>query len=345
VGLQQRLKSFAFIDKRVFKMKHFSALSLTCGLILGVAFGSATAQATDNWPSKSITLIVPQAAGGANDTVARAFAQKLAIQLGQPVVVENRPGAGGNIGTALAARAPKDGYTFMLTAQSAQTINPALYKKTGFDPIKDFEPVMVVATAPYVLVSNTNFAPKTLKDLVALAKPQPGKLNYASAGNGTLNHLLGEMLNKSAGIDLTHIPYKGAAAAATDVVSGVVPMTFGSFPGVMPFVKAGQLRVIGVATEKRTALAPDLPTLAESIPGFHANSWYGMFAPAGTPKDIIQKLYAASVKVLTAQDLIDRLAGQGAEVAPSTPEQLTKLLADDLVRWAKIVKDSGATID
>jgi tripartite-type tricarboxylate transporter receptor subunit TctC len=322
-----------------------NGITIVLGAVLSVATQTVTAQSADAWPSKAITLVVPQAAGGANDTVARAFAQKLSQQLGQPVVVENRPGAGGNVGTALVARAPKDGYTFMLTAQSAQTINPALYKKTGFDPIKDFEPVMVVATAPYVLVTNTSFAPKTLKELVALAKPQPGKLNYASAGNGTLNHLLGEMFNKSAGIDLVHIPYKSASAAATDVVGGQVPLTFGSFPGVMPFVKAGQLRVIGVATEKRTALAPDIPTLAETIPGLHANSWYGMFAPAGTPKDIIQKLYAASVKVLTAQDLIERLAGQGAEVAPSTPEQLTKLLADDLVRWAKIVKDSGATID
>jgi tripartite-type tricarboxylate transporter receptor subunit TctC len=322
-----------------------NGITIVLWAVLSVATQTVTAQSADAWPSKAITLVVPQAAGGANDTVARAFAQKLSQQLGQPVVVENRPGAGGNVGTALVARAPKDGYTFMLTAQSAQTINPALYKKTGFDPIKDFEPVMVVATAPYVLVTNTSFAPKTLKELVALAKPQPGKLNYASAGNGTLNHLLGEMFNKSAGIDLVHIPYKSASAAATDVVGGQVPLTFGSFPGVMPFVKAGQLRVIGVATEKRTALAPDIPTLAETIPGLHANSWYGMFAPAGTPKDIIQKLYAASVKVLTAQDLIERLAGQGAEVAPSTPEQLTKLLADDLVRWAKIVKDSGATID
>jgi tripartite-type tricarboxylate transporter receptor subunit TctC len=322
-----------------------NGITIVLWAVLSVATQTVTAQSADAWPSKAITLVVPQAAGGANDTVARAFAQKLSQQLGQPVVVENRPGAGGNVGTALVARAPKDGYTFMLTAQSAQTINPALYKKTGFDPIKDFEPVMVVATAPYVLVTNTSFAPKTLKELVALAKPQPGKLNYASAGNGTLNHLLGEMFNKSAGIDLVHIPYKSASAAATDVVGGQVPLTFGSFPGVMPFVKAGQLRVIGVATEKRTALAPDLPTLAETIPGLHANSWYGMFAPAGTPKDIIQKLYAASLKVLTAQDLIERLAGQGAEVAPSTPEQLTKLLADDLVRWAKIVKDSGATID
>jgi tripartite-type tricarboxylate transporter receptor subunit TctC len=320
-------------------------VSFSTGLLFASASQSAIAQTTDAWPSKAITLVVPQAAGGANDTVARAFAQKLSQQLGQPVVVENRPGAGGNVGTALVARAPKDGYTFMLTAQSAQTINPVLYKKTGFDPIKDFEPVMVVATAPYVLVTNTSFAPKTLKELVALAKPQPGKLNYASAGNGTLNHLLGEMFNKSAGIDLVHIPYKSASAAATDVVGGQVPLTFGSFPGVMPFVKAGQLRVIGVATEKRTSLAPDLPTLAETIPGLHANSWYGMFAPAGTSKEIIQKLYSASSKVLADKDLIDRLAGQGAEVAPSTPEQLTKLLADDLVKWAKIVKDSGATID
>jgi tripartite-type tricarboxylate transporter receptor subunit TctC len=300
---------------------------------------------SDNWPNKQITVIVPQAAGGANDTVARAYGQRLAVLLGQPVVIENRPGAGGNVGTVYAARAPKDGYTFMLTAQSAQTINPALYKKAGFDPVKDFEPVMVVATAPYVLVTNTSFAPKTLKEVIALAKSQPGKINYASAGNGTLNHLLGEMLNKSAGIDLVHIPYKGAAAAATDVVGGQVPLTFGSFPGVMPFVKSGQLKVIGIATEKRTALAPDQPTLAESLPGFHANSWYGLFAPAGTPKDIVQKMYSASVKALAAPDLIERLAGQGAEVAVSTPEQLAKIQADDLIRWAKIVKDSGATID
>jgi tripartite-type tricarboxylate transporter receptor subunit TctC len=329
------------MSKKVF----ITRILLALGVVANAASSIAKAQPADAWPSKAITLIVPQAAGGANDTVARAFAQKLSLQLGQPVIVENRPGAGGNVGTALVARAPKDGYTIMLTAQSAQTINPALYKKPGFDPIKDFEPVMVVATAPYVLVTNMNFPPKTVKEIVALAKPQPGKLNYASAGNGTLNHLLGEMFNKSAGIDLVHIPYKSASAAATDVVGGQIPLTFGSFPGVMPFVKAVQLRVIGVATEKRTALAPELPTLAESIPGLHANSWYGMFAPAGTPKDVVQKLYAASVKALAAQDLIDRLAGQGAEIAPSTPEQLTKLLADDLLRWAKIVKDSGATID
>jgi tripartite-type tricarboxylate transporter receptor subunit TctC len=315
------------------------------GLSLVSSYSGSVFAQTDVWPSKQITLVVPQTAGGANDTVARAYGQRLGALLGQPVVIENRPGAGGNVGTALVARAPKDGYTFLLTAQSAQTINPALYKKTGFDPVKDFEPVMVVATAPYVLVTNTNFVPKTLKELIALAKPQPGKLNYASAGNGTLNHLLGEMLNKSAGIDLVHIPYKGASAAATDVVSGQVPLTFGSFPGVMPFVKSGQLKVIGVATEKRTSLAPELPTLAESLPGFFANSWYALFAPAGTPKDIIQKMVAASTKVLSAPELVERLAGQGAEVSPSTSEQLGTLVNDDLIRWAKIVKDSGATID
>jgi tripartite-type tricarboxylate transporter receptor subunit TctC len=299
----------------------------------------------DDWPTKPVTLIIPQAAGGANDTVARAFGQRLSVLIGQPVIIENRPGAGGNLGTALAARAPKDGHTLMLTAQSAQTINPALYKRTGFDPVTDFEPVMVVATAPYVLVTNPNFPPKNLKELIAYAKPKPGKIDIASAGNGTLNHLLAVMLNRSADLHMVHIPYRGAAAAATDVVGGQVQLTFGSFPGVMPFVKSGQLKVIGVATEKRSQLAPDLPTLAESLPGFHANSWYGLFAPAGTSKEVVRKIHAAGAKVLAIPELRERLAGQGAEVASSTPEQLAALLKEDLVRWAKIVKESGAQLD
>jgi tripartite-type tricarboxylate transporter receptor subunit TctC len=320
-------------------------LATSTSLAMALLLSATKAAADESWPTKPVTLIVPQAAGGANDTVARAFGQRLSALIGQPVLVENRPGAGGNVGTAQAARSGKDGHTLMLTAQSAQTINPALYKKTGFDPINDFEPVMVVATAPYVLVTNPNFPAKNLKELIAYAKPKPGKVDIASAGNGTLNHLLGVMLNRAANLHLVHIPYRGAAAAATDVVSGQVPMAFGSFPGVMPFVKSGQLKVIGVATEKRTQLAPDLPTLAESLPGFYANSWYGLFAPAGTPKDIIRKIHAAGAKVLAAPEIRERLAGQGAEVSPSTPEELTVLLKDDLVRWAKIVKDSGAQLD
>jgi tripartite-type tricarboxylate transporter receptor subunit TctC len=305
----------------------------------------APGAAQEAWPARPVTLIVPQAAGGANDTVARAFGQRLAAAIGQPVLIENRPGAGGNIGTVQVARAPKDGYTLMLTAQSAQTINPALYRNPGFDPVKDFEPVMSVATAPYVLVAHPAFPARDLRELIAYARARPGRVDYASAGNGTLNHLLGVMLNQKAGLHLVHIPYRGAAAAATDVVAGQVPIAFGSFPGVMPFVKAGQLRVLGVATERRTRLAPEIPTLHETLPGFHANSWYGLFAPAGTPRPIVERIAAEGAKLLSGPDLVERLGGQGAEPAPGTPDQLARLLAEDLVRWAAIVKASGATID
>ena len=310
---------------------------------LAVPAGQARAQ--EAWPTKAVTLIVPQAAGGANDTVARAFAQRLSAAIGQPVVVENRAGAGGNVGTAAAARAPKDGHTLMLTAQSAQTINPALYRNPGFDPIKDFEPVMTVATAPYLLVAHPKFPANTLKELIAYAKPRPGRIDYASAGNGTLNHLLGVMLNQRAGLHLVHIPYRGAAAAATDVVAGQVPITFGSFPGVMPFVKSGQLKVLGVATEKRTRLAPELPTLHESLPGLHANSWYGLFAPAGTPRVVVERIAEQGNRVIAQPDFGERLGGQGAEVSGSTPAELARLLQDELKLGAGIVKASGATID
>ena len=292
-----------------------------------------------------MTIVVPQAVGGANDTVTRAFAQRLAQVIGQPVVIENRVGAGGSVGTAYVARAPRDGHTLMLTAQSAQTINPWLYKNTGFDPIKDFEPVMSVATAPYLLVANPKFPASDLKGLIEYAKTRPGRIDYASAGNGTLNHLLGVMLNQRARLHLVHIPYRGAAAAAADVVAGQVPITFGSFPGVFPFVKNGQLKVIGVATERRTKLAPEIPTLAETLPGFHANSWYGLFAPAGTPKAVIERIAAEGAKVLAEPAVIERLASQGAEPAPSSPAELARLTRDDLERWGKIVKSSGATVD
>jgi tripartite-type tricarboxylate transporter receptor subunit TctC len=316
-------------------------LLATCCLALGLS----SSWAADPYPSKPITMIVPQAPGGANDIVARALAQRLAVALGQPVVVDNKPGAGGNVGTALAARAPKDGYTLMITAQSAQTINPSLYKKVPFDPIKDFEPIMVVATAPYLLAVSPNFPAKNIKELIAMAKADPGKLTYASAGNGTVNHLLGEMLKSTASVDIVHVPYKGAAAAATDVIAGLCTMTFGSFPGVMPFVKSGQLRVIAAATEQRTALAPDMPTLAESVPGLHANAWYGLFAPAGTPKEVVTRLHQEIVKLLQLPEIKERFNALGAEVTPSTPDQLASLVKSDLVRWSKIVKDSGAQLD
>ena len=308
-------------------------------------FWCGSARAADPYPAKLITIVVPQAPGGANDVIGRALAQKLAAALGGPVIVDNKQGAGGNLGTAYVARQPKDGYTLLLNAQSVQTINPFLYRKVGFDPVKDFEPVMVVGVAPYMLAVNPSLPVKNVRELVALAKAQPGKINYASAGNGTVNHMLGEMLKTSAGIDIVHVPYRGAAAAATDVISGQAQITFGSLAGLMPFVKSGQLRAIGVCTEKRTQLAPEMPTLAETIPGLYANAWYGLFVPAGTPRDIINKLHAEIAKLMDSAEMKERLAGLGVESAPSTPDQLAILMRDDLVRWAKIVKDSGAQLD
>lgn len=305
----------------------------------------AGASWAQTFPSKPITLIVPQSPGGANDVIARAIANKLGNRMGQVFVVENRAGAGGNVGTSFVARAPADGYTLLLTAQSAQTINPALYRKIPFDPVKDFAPIMTVATAPYLLAVNPNVPANNLRELIALAKTNPGKLNIASAGNGTLNHLLAEMLKSAEGLQITHVPYKGAAAAATDLVGGQVQMTFGSFPGLMPFVRSGQLRALGVATAQRTPLAPELPTLAETVPSLEVNSWYGLFAPAGTPKVVITRLQTEFAQVLQTPEMKDFLMSQGAVAAPSTPDELAKLLGDDLVRWAKIVKDANAQID
>ena len=307
------------------------------------AWGNALAQ--DKYPSRPITLIVPQAAGGANDAIARVVAQKLAEQFGQGVIVENRPGAGGNVGTALAARAKNDGYTLMLTVNSAHVINPSLYKSTGFDPVKDFDPVSPVATAGYALVANPTFPAKNVQELVTLARAQPGKITIASAGNGTLNHLIGEMLSKATGIEMIHVPYKGAAAAVTDLVGGQVQVSVQSLPSSIAFIKSGKLKVLGVVNEKRVAALPDTPTIGETVKGFGSTPWYGVFVPAGTPKAIIAQLNAEIAKALDSKDVLEKLAGVGCEPYKSTPEQFAAVVRDDLPRWAKIVKDSGATVD
>jgi tripartite-type tricarboxylate transporter receptor subunit TctC len=269
----------------------------------------------------------------------------LTEQLGQSFIVENRTGAGGNVGTVAAARAKADGYTLMVTADSSMVINPALYKSTGFDPLKDFEPVGTVATAGYVLVANPAFPAKNTAELIALAKQQPGKINIGSAGNGTLNHLIGEMLGKATGIDLVHVPYKGAAAAVTDLVAGQVQVSVQSLPSSIAFIRSGKVKVLGVVNPNRLPALPDSPTIAETVKGFGSTPWYGVFAPAGTPKHIVTQLNAAIAKALDSKDAQERLAGVGCEPYKSTPEQFAQLVRDDLPRWAKIVKDSGATID
>ena len=315
-------------------------LALTLSL---AATGHALAE--DKYPSKPVTVIVPQAAGGANDAIARVIAQKLTEQLGQSFIVDNRTGAGGNVGTVAAARAKPDGYTLMVTADSSMVINPSLYKSTGFDPIKDFEPVGTVATAGYVLVAHPSFPAKNTAELIALAKQQPGKINIGSAGNGTLNHLIGEMLGKATGIDLVHIPYKGSSAAATDLVAGQVQVSVQSLPSSIAFIRSGKMKVLGVVNPKRLPALPDAPTIGETVKGFGTTPWYGVFAPVGTPKHIITQLNAAIAKALESKDAQERLAGVGCEPYKSTPEQFAQLVRDDLPRWAKIVKESGATID
>ena len=317
------------------------ALAAVAMVLAATALPQAWAQSA-HWPTKPITFVVPQAPGGANDVIARAVAQGLEKSLGQPVIVENRPGANGNLGTSQVARSAPDGQTFLVTAQSAYTINPALYTTVPFDPIKDFTPIMQLAVAPYLLVVNPQFPANNLGELVAYAKAHPGKVAYASAGNGTLNHLLGEMLKKQKGIDLLHVPYKGASAAATDVVAGQLPVTFGSFPGVMPFVTSGKLRVLGVASDKPTTLAPDIPLLGKDLA---VTSWYGLFAPAGTPDAIIQKMYAAIGKVLAKPAMVERLKGLGAEPVASNPQSFKAALPAELAYWKQVVKDSGAHID
>ncbi len=333
----------ALIERHTMKnafLTGFKAISLT--LALSVA---GLSNANEKFPSRQVTLVVPQAAGGANDAIARVVAQKLAEQWGQTVLVENRPGAGGNVGTAFAAKAKNDGYTLLVNADSAQVINPFLYAKTGFDSVKDFDPVAPLAKAGYVLVANPSFPANNVSELIALAKAKPGSLSIASAGNGTLNHLIGEMLQKATDIQLQHIPYKAAAAAATDVVGGQVPLSVQSMPSSIAFIRAGKLKVLGVVNEKRLAALPDSPTIGETVPGFGATPWYGMFAPAGTPKNILLQIQNDVAKALDAKDVQDRLATLGCEPFKGTGDQLAQIVKTDMVRWAKIVKDSGAKLD
>jgi tripartite-type tricarboxylate transporter receptor subunit TctC len=322
-------------------MKALSAVTLALTAALAVTH----AIAQDKYPTKAITVIVPQAAGGGNDAIARVFGQEFGKVLGQSVVIDNRPGAGGNIGTAMAARAPKDGHTIMITLSSAHVVNPWLYKNPGFDPIKDFEPITPLAVGTYLLVGSAQFPAKTLKDVIALARGKPGEIQYASAGNGTLNHLLGEMLKTQAKIDIQHVPYKGAAASVADLVAGRIPISFQSMPSALPFMQSGKLRVIAVANEQRVKALPEVPAMGETIKGYGATPWYGMFAPAGTPKAVIAQLHAAALKTLAVKDVIEKLAVQGAEPWTLSPEQFGAYVRDELPKWQKIVKESGAQVD
>lgn len=315
--------------------------SLTSAL-LGFA---AYAQSANTYPNQAITMVVPQAPGGTNDIVARLIAVELAEEFKQSVVVTNRPGAGGNIGTEQTKRATPDGYTLLMTVNSAQAINPSLYKNVGFDPVKDFAPITTIGAVPNVLLVNPNFPAKTLDEFIALIKANPGKYQYASAGNGTLNHLLGAMLDKRAGLKMEHIPYKGVGPAMVDVLGGQVPIVFASLPSSLANIRSGKLRALGVSTDKRSPALPDVPAISEKIPGFSGDLWIALFAVAGTPPEVIDTLYQTTARIMQKPAVQKKLAEQGVELAFDTPAQLQKRLDQDIVKWRDIVKASGAQVD
>ena len=319
-------------------------LKIGLAALLGACASLASAQAA--YPSRPITLVVPQAAGGTNDIVGRLVGQKLAEVLGGSAVVDNRPGAGGNIGTQLVARGPKDGYTLLMTISSSQAINPSLYKNPGFDPVKDFVPLGLVGAVPNVLLVNPSFPAQNLQEFLALARKKEADYQYASAGNGTLNHLLGEMLNSMAGLKLQHVPYKGVAPAVNDVIGGQLPMLFASLPSALPHIQGGKLRAIAVSGAKRSPALPNVPAIAEAVPGYDGTLWIGLFAPAGLPAPVQSTLEEGMRKALASKDLRDKLEHQGVEIAPpTTPQQFSALLKDDLAKWSRIVKSSGASVD
>ncbi|CAN7349071.1 tripartite tricarboxylate transporter substrate binding protein [Variovorax paradoxus] len=322
----------------------FRALALLS--LAAAVFCTAVPANAQPYPSRPVTLVVPQAAGGTNDIVGRLVGQKIGELMNASVVVDNRPGAGGNIGTQLVAKGPKDGYTLLMTISSSQAINPALYKNPGFDPVKDFKPVGLIGAVPNVLLVNPSFPAKDFNEFLKLARQKGANYQYASAGNGTLNHLLGEMLNSMAGISLQHVPYKGVAPALNDVLGGQLPIVFASLPSALSHIKAGKLRALAVSGDKRSPVLPEVPAIAEAVPGYNGTLWIGLFAPAGVPPEVLATLQDATRKALAAKDLRDKLEQQGVEIAPpTTPDQFSKLLQDDLAKWARIVKASGAAVD
>lgn len=317
--------------------REFSVLAAT-GLLGLNAFA-------DTYPSKPVTIVVPQAPGGTNDTVGRILAQKLSELSNQRVIVDNRPGAGGNIGTDFAARAPKDGYTLLLTISSTQAINPALYKKVPFDPVKDFEPIAPVGVVPNVLVVNASFPARNLADFIKVARASKEEIQYASAGNGSLNHLLGAMLSTSTGVPLQHVPYRGVAPALTDVMGGQVPVAFASLPSCIEFIKSGKLRALGVSSAKRSPALPDVPSISEVVPGYVGDLWVGLFAARGTPAPVVSKLTQWVTAAVAAPDVLERFKVAGVEPLSGGPTRLAQLLQEDIARWAPIVKASGAVVD
>jgi tripartite-type tricarboxylate transporter receptor subunit TctC len=312
-----------------------SAISLIFSLSVG-------AQA---YPNQPIKLIIPFAAGGPSDVLARGFSQKLGESIGQPIIIENKPGAGTNLAADFVAKSKADGYTIFLMMVGTQAINETLYKKMPYNTIKDFAPISLVASSSLMLVANPSVPVKNVNDLIAYAKANPGKVNFGSSGTGTPLHLGGELFNVQAGTNLIHVPYKGAAPALTDVLGGQIQTAMVGTPAALPFTKSGKLTAIGVTSLKRSSNAPEIPAIAETLPKFEVELVYALVAPAGTPKDIINRLNAQLISVLNNLEIKSQLTSKGFDVITSNPEQLGEYIKSEIYKWAPIVKKSGATAD
>lgn len=311
-----------------------------------IAGASCAAVAADVYPDRPVRVVVPFSAGGSADVFARAIGQKMNEAWGQQVVIDNRAGSGGVIGTEIAATAPRDGYTLMMGNTANIAINPALYKKLPVDTVRDFAPITLVATAPYVMVAPVSLGVANTKEFLALARTKPGQLNYASLGSGSASHLAAELLQSTAGIKLTHVPYKTLGTVLTDLISGQVQVFFLGMVSAQSQIKGGRLRAIGVTGPKRSAAMPDVPTVAEGgVAGYDVVAWYGLFAPAGTPRAIVMRVNADVKRILERPEIRDRLSGEGAEVAASTPEQFAAYIKSEMGKWSRVVKISGAHAD
>jgi len=320
------------------KTLHFVLFALLLG-------GSASANA-QAYPAKPIRFVVPFAAGGPTDVLARTVAQKLSAQLGRPVIADNRPGAGGNLGADVVAKAEPDGYTVLMGTNGPLAVNVSLYPKLPYDPLRDFAPITQVAFVPNVLVVHPSLPVGSVRELIDLLKANPDKYSFASGGNGTTQHLGGEMFKVLAGVKMQHIPYKGGGPALNDVLGGQVPIMFESIATGMTHVRAGKLRALGVTSAQRNPAAPELPTVAEAgVPGYEITAWYGIVAPAGTPPDIVRRLNAELVLAIRSPEIAQRIAALGGAPIANTAEEFQAFLRTDVERWAKVVRESGARAD
>jgi len=319
---------------------HQRHLALVCALL-----PAWPASAAEAYPDKPIRLIVPQPPGGTSDILARVLALKLAENLRQQIIIDNRAGASGTIGTDLAAKSPPDGYTLVLVYTTHAT-TPGIYGKLPYDPVADFAPITLAAAAPLLLVVHPKIPVTSVKELIAYAKTRPGELNFCSAGNGSGSHLAGELFNTMTGVKLTHITYKGSGLAITELIGGQVQLMFAGIVPIDPHVKSGRVRSIAVSSAKRSVAIPQVPTIAESgLPGFEVVGWYGVLAPARTPHPIVVRLHNELVKILQTQDIRDRLLSEGAEPVGNTPAEFTAFIKTDIGRWAKVIKAAGAKLD